>query len=164
MKNFNLGTYALFPAIIFFGILLGAIAYSHTAFLPVYLSNLPESSVVVSGRYGINEAPFWMSIHPLLILSLLTAFFLNLKFAARRNLIAVTLIIYTGVLLVTALYFVPELLLFADSANSTLPAAEWYARGHRWQNLSLVRGAFCLVAFVPLLLALAKHQESDFPK
>ena len=159
MKKSNLATYALFPAIIFFAVLIGGIVYSHTAFLPAYLSDLPHSSVVVSGKYGVNEAPFWTTLHPLLILSLLSAFFLNWKFAARRKLIAVTLAIYTAVLLVTALYFVPELMAFADSANSTLPDAEWFMRGHRWQKLSLIRGAFCLIAFIPLLLALARPES-----
>lgn len=158
MKKSNLGTFALFPAIILFGVLIGGIVYSHTAFLPTFLSELPHSSVVVHGKYGINEAPFWTTLHPLLILSLLAAFFLNWKFAARRKLIAITLAIYTAVLLVTAVYFVPELLAFADSANSTLPDAEWFARGHRWLKLSLVRGVFCFLAFIALLLALAKSE------
>ena len=164
MKNSNLATYALFPAIIFFGILLGAIVYSHIAFIPTYLSELPHSSIVVNGKYGINEAPFWMTIHPVLILSLLTALALNWKFKTRRKLIAITVVIYFAMLIATALYFVPELLAFAKSAESTLPDAEWLARGHRWQNLSLIRGAFCFLAFFPLLFALAKHDENTTDK
>jgi hypothetical protein len=160
MKNSNLATYALFPAVILFGMLLGAIVYSHIAFIPAYLSELPQSSVVVNGKYGINEAPFWMSIHPVLILSLLAALALNWKFKARRKLIAITFVIYIAMLIATALYFVPELLAFAKSAESTLPDAEWLARGHRWQKLSLIRGAFCFIAFFPLLFALAKHDEN----
>ena len=138
------------------GILLGAIAYSHTAFLPVYLSDLPNSAVVVSGKYALNEAPFWTTIHPLLILSLITALALNWKFKARRRLMALSFGIYISVLIVTALYFVPELLAFAKSLESTLPAAEWRARGHRWHYLSLIRGAVCFIGFVPLLIALTK--------
>lgn len=159
----NIGTYSLFPPVILWGVLLGAIAYSHTAFLPVYLSDLPNSAVVVTGKYALNEAPFWTTIHPLLILSLIFALVLNRKFKARRNLIALSFAVYISVLIVTAVYFVPELLAFAKSLESNLPAAEWRARGHRWLNLSLVRGAICFTAFVPLLVALTKQAQHQSP-
>jgi len=158
MKSTTIGTFSLFPAITLYGVLLGAIVYSHIAFLPAFLSDLPASAVVVTGKYGIDEAPFWLSIHPLLILSLAVALAANWNFRARRQLIAVTFAIYVGVLIVTAVYFVPELLAFAESADSTLPAAEWRARGHRWENLSRIRGAVCLAGFFPLLAALSKNE------
>ena len=145
MKRSVLGTYALFPAVILYGILIGGIAYSHIAFLPAYLSDLPNSAILVTGKYGVNEAPFWLSIHPLLILSLVGALVLNRQQRSRRIPIIATFGIYAAVLIVTWTYFLPELLSFAASAESTLPADEWRARGHRWQNLSLIRGAFCLL-------------------
>jgi hypothetical protein len=163
MTNTNFRTYSLFPSIILWGILLGAIAYSHTAFLPVYLSDLPNSAAVVKGKYAINEAPFWMTIHPLLILSLIASLALNWKFLARRKLIALSFGIYISVLIITRIYFLPELLAFAESQESTLPDSEWLARGHRWLALSLIRGAFCFLAFVPLLIALTKQPVQQSP-
>jgi hypothetical protein len=163
MTKLSLGTYSLFPSIIFWGVLIGGITYSHTAFLPVYLSDLPNSAVVVTGKYAINEAPFWMTIHPLLILSLIAALALNWKFNARRKLIGLSFGIYISVLIATAIYFVPELMAFAKSPESNLPASEWFARGHRWQNLSLIRGACCFIGFVPLLFALAKQTLPQSP-
>jgi uncharacterized membrane protein len=160
MTNSNLRTYSLFPAIIIWGILLGGIVYSHVVFLPVYLSDLPYSAVVGTGKYGINEAPFWTTVHPLLILSLITTLVMNWKFKARRRLIGLTFGIYISVLIVTAVYFVPELMAFAKSPESNLPASEWRARGHRWLYLSLIRGAFCFLSFVPLLIALTKQRDS----
>lgn len=161
MTRSNAGTYSLFPAVIFWGILLGGIAYSHTAFIPVYLSDLPNSAAVVNGKYALNEAPFWMTIHPLLILSLIASLALNWKFSARRKLIALSFGIYVSVLIVTRIYFLPELMAFATSPESNLPAAEWLARGHRWQNLSLIRGAVCFLGFVPLLVSLTKQTNSS---
>lgn len=161
MTKSNIGTYSLFPAVILWGMLLGAIAYSHTAFLPVYLSDLPNSAVVVTGKYGLNEAPFWTTIHPLLILSLIAALTLNWKFKTRRRLIALSFGIYITVLIVTAVYFVPELMAFATSTESKLPASELLARGHRWLKLSLIRGAICFLSFVPLLIALTKQTDSS---
>jgi hypothetical protein len=64
-------------------------------------------------------------------------------------------------LIITSLFFVPELMAFAKSPESNLPAAEWLARGNRWQYLSWIRGAVCFVFFVPLLVALTKSDADD---
>jgi hypothetical protein len=149
-------TYALFVAVIFWGVLLGGVVYSHLVFFPVYLSDLPNSAVVVTGKYGLQDARFWMTVHPLLILSLIVALVLNWKFEARRKLILLSFGVYIAVLIISFLYFVPELLAFEKSAESGLAAAEWLARGNRWQYLSWTRGAVCFVFFVPLLVALTK--------
>ena len=159
MTRLDFGTYLLFPAIIIWGILLGGIVYSHIAFFPVYLSDLPNSAVVVNGKYALNEAPFWMIVHPLLILSLIIALALNWKFKARRKLIALSFGIYIVALIVSAVYFVPELMAFAQSPESGLSPAEWLARGTRWQRLSWIRGAVCFISFVPLLIALTKDES-----
>ena len=161
MTRLSPGTYSLFPAIILWGILLGGIVYSHIVFLPVYLSNLPDSAVVVNGTYGLREAPFWMMIHPLLILSLIAALVLNWKFQARRKLILISFGIYFVVIVVTSIYFVPELIAFEQSPQSNLPSAQWLARGELWQQLSLIRGAIMFIAILPLLFSLTK--SADIP-
>jgi uncharacterized membrane protein len=164
MTRLSIRTYSLFLAIIIWGTLLGGIVYSHIVFFPVYLSDLPNSAVVVNGTYGLNEARFWMTVHPLLILSLIIALALNWKFKARRRLIATSFGIYITVLIITSLFFVPELMAFAKSPESNIPASEWLARGNRWQHLSWIRGAVCFTGFVPLLVALTKPaNESDTP-
>ena len=81
------GTYALFLSVILWGTLLGGIAYSHIVYFPVYLSALPASSVVVNGTYGLNEATFWLTIHPLLLISLIITLALNWKNRRRLKLI-----------------------------------------------------------------------------
>jgi hypothetical protein len=156
MATRNFGTFALMVAIIFWGTLLGGIAYSHLVYFPVYLSDLPASAVLVNGPYGLNETRFWVIIHPLLIVSLVAALVLNWNSTWRRKLISVSFIVYVVVLLVSQFYFIPELVLFKHSPESTLPAAEWLARGRRWQRLSWLRGLTMYLAFIPLLLALTK--------
>ena len=160
MKKTQFADYALFPVVILYGILIGAIVYSHIAFIPIYLSDLPNSAVVVNGKYGINEAPFWMTIHPFLILSLVISLVSNWSFKKRRNLIAFSLGIYVAILITTAAYFVPELLAFAKSGESNLPAQQWLERGHRWQFFSTIRGAICFIGFVPLLIAFSNSEKS----
>lgn len=159
MTRLGLATYSLFLAIIIWGTLLGGIVYSHIVFFPVYLSDLPNSAVIVNGTYGLNEARFWMTVHPVLILSLIVALALNWKFKARRRLIALSFGIYIVVLIVSSLYFIPELIAFAQSPKSNVSASEWLARGNRWQYLSWIRGAVCFMGFVPLLVALNKSAK-----
>lgn len=161
MARLRLGTYSLFLSIILWGTLLGGIAYSHLVYFPVYLSALPDSSVVVNGTYGLNEAIFWVIIHPLLILSLILALVLNWKSKPRRKLILMSFAIYIVVLVISQVYFIPESGAFKHSPELSLSSAEWIARGQRWQRLSWLRGAICYIAFVPLLIALTKPPDES---
>jgi hypothetical protein len=156
MATRNLGTFVLMVAIILWGTLLGGITYSHLVYFPRYLSDLPASAVVVNGPYGLNEGIFWLIIHPLLIISLVAALVVNWNSSARRKLIAISFAVYVMVLLVSQFFFIPELVLFKHSPESTVSAGEWLARGRRWQRLSWLRGAVMYLAFVPLLFALTK--------
>lgn len=160
MAKLRLGTYALFLAVTLWGTLLGGIAYSHLVYFPVYLSALPDSAVLVNGPYGLHEAIFWMTVHPLLILSLIVALVLNWKTRARRKLILISLAIYFLVLVVTQSYFLPELMAFEQSPESKVSPSEWLARGQRWQRFSWIRGGVMYAGILPLLLALTK----PFPK
>jgi hypothetical protein len=156
MATRSFGTFALMVAIILWGTLLGGVAYSHLVYFPVYLSSLPGSAVVVNGPYAMNDGIFWMIIHPLLITSLVAALVLNWNSPSRRKLIAVSFIVYVVVLLISFSFFVPELTLFKHSPESTVPPAEWIARGRRWQRLSWLRGLVMYLAIVPLLFGLTK--------
>src|SRR5687768_8895233 len=155
MATLKLSTVSLMLSIILWGTLLGGIAYSHLVYFPVYLSSLPDSAVIVNGPYGLNEGRFWGLIHPLLVLSLIATIVLNWNQKARRKLIGITIALYVLAILATALYFVPELIAFANSPKLSVSPAEWLARGRRWQQLSWLRGAVMYIAFMPLLLALA---------
>src|SRR3954471_5364257 len=141
MATLKLGTYSLFLSIILWGTLLGGIAYAHLVYFPVYLSALPDSAVVVNGPYGLNEGIFWTIIHPALILSLIISLALNWKSTQRRKLILISFALYAVVLIISQLYFIPELGAFRNSPTLNLTPAEWLARGQRWQHLSWIRGA-----------------------
>ena len=162
MGGSTLGKYSLFIAIIFWGIIMGGITYAHVVYFPPYLANLPDSAVIVTGKHALNEGRFWMMIHPVLILSLITALVLNWRAKPRRSLILMTMGIYFVVLVCTQLYFLPELGAFRESASSNVTPAEWLVRGNRWQYLSWIRGAFMFLGILPLLSALTK--VGDTPK
>jgi hypothetical protein len=159
MTSLGLRTISLMLSIVLWGTLLGGIAYSHLVYFPVYLSALPGSAVVVNGPYGLNEEIFWLTIHPLLILSLIVTLLLNWRLKSRRKLILTSLAVYFLMLVITLLYFLPELAAFRHSPESGLSAAEWLVRGRRWQRLSWLRGVICYAAFIPLLIALTKPAD-----
>lgn len=159
MATQRLSTISLMLSIILWSTMLGGITYSHMVYFPVYLSALPDSSVVVNGPYGLNETPFWLALHPLLILSLIVTLLLNWRLRSRRKLILISFVVYALIVVISRLYFIPELTAFKNSPESGLSPAEWLARGQRWQRLSWLRGAICYVTFVPLLLALTKPAE-----
>ena len=146
-------------SIMLMGILLGGIVYSHIVYFPVYLSSLPDSAVLVNGPYALHEERFWLLIHPVAILSLLISLALNWKNRTVRKLIAIPLIVYVLAIVVTALYFVPELGNFKNSPNMNVSRAEWLARGQRWQYLSLIRGTLIGLSIIPLLLALRGRED-----
>ncbi|MGZ5438126.1 MAG: hypothetical protein ACXW3F_18620 [Pyrinomonadaceae bacterium] len=150
---------ALMISILLMGILLGGIVYSHLVYFPVYLSALPDSAVLVNGPYALNQWRFWLLIHPLAILSLIISLALNWKIRALRKLIIIPLVVYLLAIVVTSLYFVPELRAFQNSPNLSVSPAEWFARGQRWQYLSWVRGTFMGLSIVPLLLALRVRED-----
>ena len=153
------GTYALMVSVLFYGILLGGIAYSHIVFFPPYLSHLPESASLVNGDYALHDEYFWTTIHPLAILALIVALAANWRDGFRRKMIAMPLAAYVLAMIVTFMYFVPELREFRSSQQSSVSAAEWKERGERWQHLSWVRGGTLTILSIPLLLALAKRKD-----
>lgn len=159
MTTSRLGTNSLFLSIILWGTLLGGGMYSSLVYFPAYLSALPASAVVVNGPYGLNEAPFWLMIHPLLILSLIITLVLNWKHRERRRLILTTSAIYFVMLVVTQIYFLPELRAFRHSPESGLSPAEWLSRGQLWQRFNWIRAVVGYAAIVPLLLALTKSVD-----
>lgn len=156
-----LRTFTLILSAVLWGTLLGGIAYSHLVYFPVFLSALPDSAVLVTGRYGLHEEVFWMSLHPALLLSLLAALALNWKSRHRRALIGATVAVYAAVLVVSQLYFIPELIAFGASQSSAVPPPQWLARAQRWETLSWLRGAVCYAAYLPLLLALTHPAQTD---
>src|SRR5438034_9467137 len=115
-------------SVLLYGTLLGGIVYAHVVFFPPYLSALPNSAVLVNGPFALHDEYFWTLIHPLAILSLVVSLVLNWKQKTRRNLIAIPLALYVLALVVTALYFIPELRAFKSSPGSGVSAAEWFAR------------------------------------
>ncbi len=138
------------------GILAGAMWYSAIVFFPPYLTHLPESTSLVTGPYGIHEENFWYILQPLLLIAMVVMLYFNWKLKEIKKSLYIILVIYVLAMLTAAFYFVPELIAFAKSKNSEVPAGEWLRRGAMWRNMAWIRGVVMSYGFVLLLNCLTK--------
>lgn len=159
MQNLDFRTAALMVSVIIFGTMLGGGIYAAVVYFPPFLSDLPNSAVVVTGRYGLSEGYFWVPIHLLNLISLVTTMAVNWKTVRRRPLL-IGFGIYISVLVATQFYFLPELGRFSHSATSNVTAAEWLVRTKRWQMLNYLRAVVLVIAQAHFLLALTRSTSS----
>ena len=150
----NLRTFLLILGAIGFITVIGGATYEHLAVVPVWASAVPASLTMFQGEYGLRAQNFWIPIHPVTLILLAAALVLNWR-TPRRKFILTTLAGYVLVLLITFIYFVPELMALTQSAYSTAVDPELTRRAGMWETLSLVRLAFLLVLAVTLLLGLS---------
>ncbi|ESU22847.1 hypothetical protein FEDK69T_17500 [Flavobacterium enshiense DK69] len=150
---------SLFIAIFFWAVILGGLTYSHIVYYPNYLSHLPESTILVNNKYGLKEDKFWIIIHPLIIVSTAAAFILNWKITERRKYLLITIYIYVLAMVVTAIYFYPEVIEFSQSnRTNTVSPKEWHKRGQIWLVFSSIRLFFVYIAFASLLIAVTRKK------
>jgi hypothetical protein len=150
----------LIIAIILWGVLLGGVVYSHIVYFPVFLSNLPDSAVLVNGTYALHDERFWMVIHPVLIVALIITITTNWKNKPKRKKILISFVLYAVVLIISGIYFIPELIDFSKSPTSLLPPSEWLRRSGNWMTYSIIRGIIMFAGIIPLFIALLKPDVS----
>ena len=151
-------TFVVILASISFLVVIGGAVYEHLALVPVWTSAVPASLSVFQGEYRLKAENFWIPVHPVTILLLITSLVLNWK-THRRGFILFTLIGYATVLVITFFYFVPELMALTQSAYSPEVDPTLTARAGSWETYSLVRLAFLFVLAISLLYGLSKPIE-----
>ena len=142
-----------------FIIIIGAAVYEHVAIVPQWSAAPPLSLSMFQGQYGVKPDLFWKAIHPVTLLLFVFTLVAHWKSQRRKNL-AIVLASYIGILAVTAVYFVPELIKitttpFADSANADL-----VRRASLWETLSIVRLVVLIILSLVLLTGLTKVGDS----
>jgi hypothetical protein len=138
-----------------FIIVIGGAVYEHMAVVPRWSAAPPSSLAMFQGPYGLNPAPFWQIIHPITLLFFIAALISNWK-TLRRKLILVVFGGYFLILIITAIYFVPELISVTGTAFSETVDADLTRRAGQWETLSLVRLIFLLGLAITLLTSLTK--------
>lgn len=148
----------LILASICFVIILGAATYEHVAFIPQWSDAPPSSFSLFHGQYRVEAGYFWMPIHPVTILLMVGALITNWKNPRKKNILTV-LIGYVLILVVTYIYFVPQLLTFMEIPVQDTVDQSLLAKASLWETLSLIRLVFIFGLSYILLSALAKPNE-----
>ena len=157
MKNF---LYA-FTCLVF-SVIIGGAVYEHLNVVPKWASAPPVSLTMFQGEYGLNPELFWKLIHPVTLLLLVSSLVLHWKSARRRHLVTV-LASYIGILAITAVYFVPELLTITKAAVSAAPSADLTKRAGLWEMLSIVRLFVLVILSIVLFTGLTKPVHFSNP-
>ena len=151
-------TFLLILACITFIIVIGGATYEHAAVVPVWSAAVPVSLSMFQGEHPLAAANFWIPVHPVTMIFLVTSMIANWR-TPRRAYIITTLIGYAAILGLTFVYFVPELMAITQSAYSATVDAELTRRANLWETLSLVRLGALIVLAVVLLFGLSKPVE-----
>ena len=138
-----------------FSIIIGGAVYEHLNIVPTWAAAPPVSLSMFQGEYGLKPDLFWKIIHPVNILLLVVTLIFNFR-SARRSNIVIVLTGYILILVVTAIYFVPELLSITTTAFSTNKDPELIRRASLWETLSIIRLALLIVLAITLFMGLTK--------
>lgn len=152
-------TLLLILACISFIIVIGGATYEHAAVVPVWSSAVPKSLSMFQGEYGLAARNFWIPVHPVTMVLLITGLVANWR-TPRRPYIIATILGYAAVLAVTFTYFVPELMTLVQTTYATTIDADLTRRANLWETLSLVRLGCMVVIAVVMLLGLSKQTET----
>jgi hypothetical protein len=107
------------------------------------------------GEYGLNAAPFWQPVHPVTLILFIVTLVLNRK-TDRLKLIALPFITYFLILIITAVYFVPELIDIIQTPYQSVTDPVLQSRAEKWEILSLIRLFVLILSSTLLLTALTK--------
>lgn len=143
-----------------FSVVIGAAIYEHLCVVPRWAAAPPYSLSMFQGEYGLNPEAFWIPIHPVTLLLLIITLMLSWKTPRRKNLL-VAVSGYIVILIITGIYFVPQLLEITGTPYSAEVDVELTGRAKMWEALSIVR-LFVLVALaIALFLGLTKTSAVD---
>lgn len=145
-------------ACISYCLIIGAGIYEHFTVWPVVFSEPPKSLTMFQGDYALPAESFWKFVHPLTLVLLLTALGLNWK-TERKKYILITLITYAIALIVTFIYYVPELKSIIETPFATTVDAALQKRGSLWITLSKVRLTFIVASAFVLISGLTKSEK-----
>ena len=138
-----------------FAIIIGGAVYEHLNVVPQWAAGPPASLKMFQGEYGLKPELFWMIIHPVNILLFIVTLILHWRSVRRKNLLIVVSA-YIGILIVTAIFFVPELISITSVAYSPTLDAELTRRAELWEILSIARLAVLVILSIILFTGLTK--------
>ena len=153
MKNYKTIIYILLC--ISFSIVFGGAVYEHIAIWPTAYEAPPKSLSMFQGEYGLYSAPFWQSIHPVTLVLFIATLIVSWK-TDRRKFVLIPFIGYVIILIITSIYFVPELIDIISSEYAENVDQSLVERGALWEKLSIVRMIIGILLMSVLYFGLTK--------
>lgn len=143
-----------------FSVIIGAAFYEHLVIWPRAFSSLPQSLYMFQGEFGLNSAIFWQAIHPITLLLFIVVLLLMWKSERRKNLL-IALTGYAIILIVTFIYFVPELMSLINTKYELTVNQDLVNRGSTWELLSIIRLFFLIILAFILYSGLTKDAQRN---
>jgi len=142
-----------------FAIIIGGAIYEHLGVVPQWSAAPPVSLTMFQGQYGLKPETFWMIIHPLTVLLFVVSLILHWKTRRKKTL----LLVFGGyvcILIITSIYFVPELISIITTTPSSVVDADMTRRAATWEALSIVRLFVLIISSLVLFSGLTKSGHS----
>ncbi len=127
-------------------------SYEHVVIVPQWTKAPPASLAMFSGPYALDTGQWWRVVHLPTILLTVTALVLFWR-DSRRRLVGAATVGYLLILILTAIWILPELIALTGNTQAAIPPVEWKARANTWEALSLVRLALMYINAVLLIMA-----------
>jgi hypothetical protein len=144
-----------------FSVVIGAAIYEHLAVVPRWAAGPPASLSMFQGDYGLYAQAFWIPIHPITLTLLLLTLIISWKSPRRTNVLT-NLIGYVAILVITSIYFVPELIAITTTPYSDTVDAALTERAEKWEMLSLVRLGFLIILSLILFMGLTRSNRRGY--
>ncbi len=138
-----------------FTIMIGGAVYEHLVLVPKWAAAPPVSLSMFQGTYALKTEIFWMLIHPVNLVLFISTLVVHWRSLRRKNLLIVVSV-YLLILIITSIYFVPELISIITAPFSATADAGLTYRAGLWEILSLVRLGVLLILAMILFLGLTK--------
>jgi len=138
-----------------FIIVAGGAVYEHVNMVPTWSAAPPVSLSMFQGEYGLKGFLFWMIIHPVNLVLFTICLIFHWKSERRKSLLIV-IGSYVLILVITAVYFVPELMSILKTPFAATTDADLTRRASLWETLSIARLGVLVVLSMILLMGLTK--------
>ena len=142
-----------------FAIIIGGAVYEHLNVVPQWSAAPPVSLSMFQGEYGLKPDLFWKIIHPVTILLFTVSLIIHWK-SNRRKPLSIVFISYAVILVITSIYFVPELISITTTALGPVADPSLTQRASLWETLSLVRLGVLVILAIILFTGLTRSSQS----
>jgi|SRR5690625_805228 len=142
------------------GFELGGAFYEWIVVASQWSTYPPESFVILQGEYALPLDSFWIPLHMIVQVVIITALILCWKDKKRRNLMLLLVGLYILLRVPTFMYFIPELEYFRTTSTTAPWTQEIQTRADRWVLLSIGRTTAIVASYVLAWMTLNRRTES----